>query len=209
MTVEVEKEDIKVQFLEIIQKEDVLSIREFLNNQNISDVAELIDEFPEYDGQIISNMSIHRASSVFKILDLSTQKAIIQELPPYKTAELLNELPADDRTAFLEELPSEVVKELIRLLDPEERKITLSLLGYPEGSVGRLMTPDYISVQADWTVQQVLNHIRKVGKDSETIEVVYVVNDKGEFLDDVRIREIILASPDKVIGEIIDNRFKI
>jgi magnesium transporter len=207
MTVEVEKEDIKVQFLEIIQKEDVLSIREFLNNQNISDVAELIDEFPEYDGQIISNMSIHRASSVFKILDLSTQKDIIQKLPPFKTAELLNELPADDRTSFLEELPSEVVKELIRLLDPEERKVTLALLGYPEGSVGRLMTPDYIAVQVDWTMREVLEHIREVGKDSETIDVIYVVNDKGEYVDDIKIREIILSDPDKIVGDIIDNRF--
>src|SRR5687768_9756194 len=204
-----EKDQISIteQFLDIIRLEDVLAVREFLDEQNISEVATLIDELPEYEDKIISNMSIHRAASVFKILDLSAQKNIIKHLSPFKTAELLNELPADDRTAFLEELPSEVVKELIRLLDPEERKITLSLLGYPEGSVGRLMTPDYIAVQADWTVQQVLNHIRKVGKDSETIEVVYVVNDKGEFLDDVRIREIILASPDKVIGEIIDNRF--
>jgi magnesium transporter len=207
MTVEVEKDDIKVEFLEIIQKEDVLSIREFLNNQNISDVAELIDEFPEYDGQIISNMSIHRASSVFKILDLSTQKDIIQKLPPFKTAELLNELPADDRTSFLEELPSEVVKELIRLLDPEERKVTLALLGYPEGSVGRLMTPDYIAVQVDWTMREVLEHIREVGKDSETIDVIYVVNDKGEYVDDIKIREIILSDPDKIVGDIIDNRF--
>src|SRR5688500_3704831 len=207
MTVEVEKDDIKVQFLEIIQKEDVLSIREFLNNQNISDVAELIDEFPEYDGQIISNMSIHRASSVFKILDLSTQKAIIQELPPYKTAELLNELPADDRTAFLEELPSEVVKELIRLLDPEERKITLALLGYPDGSVGRLMTPDYVAVQVDWTMSEVIEHIRKEGKHSETIDVIYVVNDRGEFVDDMRIREVLLADPSKIVEETIDYRF--
>lgn len=195
------------EFLEIIQKDNVLGIREFLNDQNISDVAQLIYEFPEYEGKIISNMSVHRASSVFKILDLSTQKTIIQELPPFKTAELLNELPADDRTAFLEELPSKVVKELIRLLDPEERKVTLSLLGYPEASVGRLMTPDYIAVQVDWTMGEVLDHIREVGKESETIDVIYVVNDMGEFVDDVRIREIILSSPDKVVGDIIDNRF--
>ena len=136
-------------FNEIIQSEDVLQIREFLNNQNISDVAELIYEFPEYESQIIGNLSIHRASSTFKILDVPTQKRIIQESPAFKTAELLNDLSADDRTSFLEELPSEVVKELIKTLDPEERKITLALLGYPESSVGRLMTPDYIAVQKD------------------------------------------------------------
>ena len=206
MIPETEQENVMENFLEIIGKEDLLETREFLNHQNISDVAYLIYEMPDLSSKIVSNMSIHRAASVFKILDFSTQKSIIQELPPYKTAELLNELPADDRTAFLEELPSEVVKELIRLLEPEERKITLSLLGYPEGSVGRLMTPDYIAVQVDWTMQEVLEQIRKEGKHSETIDVIYVVNDRGEFVDDVRIREILLADPSKVIEEIIDYR---
>lgn len=202
-------EDITLQeqFEELMRSGNEISIREFLNDQNISDVAELISELPEYESQIIQHMNMHRAASVFKILDLSTQKDIIQELPPYKTAELLNELPADDRTSFLEELPSEVVKELIRLLDPEERRVTLSLLGYPEGSVGRMMTPDYIAVQVDWTVQEVLEHIREVGKESETIDVIYVVTDKGEFVDDMRIREILLASPEKQVGELIDHRF--
>src|SRR6185295_5240962 len=114
-------------------------------------------------------------------LDVSIQKRIIQESPAFKTAELLNELSADDRTAFLEELPSEVVKELIKTLDPEERKVTLALLGYPESSVGRLMTPDYIAVPLEWTVQEVLQQIREVGKNSETIDVIYVVDDKGIF----------------------------
>lgn len=195
------------EFQEIIQRDDLLEIRQFLDSQNISDVAALIYEFPDYAPRIIRQMSVHRASSVFKILDFSYQKDIIEELPPHVTAELLNELPADDRTAFLEELPSNVVKELIRLLDPEERKITLSLLGYPEGSVGRLMTPDYIAVQANWSIEKVLQHIRKVGKESETIDVIYVTDEKGVFLDDLRIREIILSSPDKIVSDLIDNRF--
>src|SRR5688572_11814216 len=194
-------------FKDIIATDETLRIREFLNDQNISDVAELINELPEFESQIIGNMNINRAVGVFKILDLSTQKNIIHELPPYKTAELLNELPADDRTAFLEELPSEVVKELIRLLDPEERKITLALLGYPEGSVGRLMTPDYVAVQVDWTMSEVIEHIRKEGKHSETIDVIYVVNDRGEFVDDMRIREVLLADPSKIVEETIDYRF--
>ena len=206
MAEEIEETNLLEDFKDIIATDDTLRIREFLNDQNISDVAELINELPEYESQIIGNMNIHRAVGVFKILDLSTQKDIIHELPPYKTAELLNELPADDRTAFLEELPSEVVKELIRLLNPEERKITLSLLGYPDGSVGRLMTPDYIAVQVDWNVQEVLDHIREVGKNSETIDVIYVVNDKGEFVDDMRIREILLAKPETLVGDIIDYR---
>ncbi|MBS1566247.1 MAG: magnesium transporter [Bacteroidetes bacterium] len=199
--------DVKEQFLNLVESGDMAGIGAFLDDQNISDVAELIDECPEYESRIIANMSVHRAAKVFKILELSSQKNIIQELQPLKTAELLNELPADDRTAFLEELPSEVVKELIKTLDPEERRVTLALLGYPEGSVGRLMTPDYIAVPVDWTVSTVLQHIRKVGKDSETIDVIYVVDDKGTFIDDVRIREIILAWPEKKMSEIIDHRY--
>ncbi|HEY0273144.1 MAG TPA: magnesium transporter, partial [Chitinophaga sp.] len=120
---------------------DEAALQELLNSQNISDIAALIDEWPEYRAQIMSTLAVHRAASVFKILDISTQKSIVKELHSSRTAALLNELPADDRTDFLEELPKKVIRDLIKLLDPEERKITLSLLGYPEDSVGRLMTP--------------------------------------------------------------------
>ena len=206
MSLELEQIHMKERFLELFEKNEFAELREFLDEQNISDVAELVDEMQEFSHVVVGNMSLHRAASVFKILETSVQKDTIRHLPPAKTAELLNELPADDRTAFLEELPSEVVKELIRLLNPEERKVTLSLLGYAEGSVGRLMTPDYIAVQVDWTVAEVLVHIREVGKERETIDVIYVVTDKGEFVDDIRIREIILAHPEKIVGDIIDNR---
>ncbi|MBA2744949.1 MAG: magnesium transporter [Flavisolibacter sp.] len=194
------------QFEEVIHSGDPLQIRDFLDHQNISDIADLLYELPEYESQIIAAMSIHRASGVFKILEFPTQKRIIQTLPPSKTAELLNELPPDDRTDFLEELPSNVVRELIKLLDNEERRITLSLLGYPENSVGRLMTPDYVYIYENNTVQQVLDTVRRVGKNSETIDVIYVINDKGELLDDIRIREFILATPETRVLELMDNR---
>ncbi|MBI1344143.1 MAG: magnesium transporter [Terrimonas sp.] len=198
--------DLREQFEKIIQTENKLEIRDFLDDQNISDVADLVYEYTEYDNQIIAGMSIHRAAKVFKILEFPTQKRIIQELPATKTAELLNELPADDRTDFLEELPSNVVRELIKLLDPEERKITLSLLGYPENSVGRLMTPDYVYIYEYNTIGEVLETIRKVGKDSETIDVIYVINEKGELLDDIRIREFLLNPPEKKVSELMDER---
>ncbi|MFI5124955.1 MAG: magnesium transporter [Chitinophagales bacterium] len=207
MAAEIENTSLEEQLLEVIHTEDTLALHAFLDKQNISDVAELINQLPDREGEILGNLSMHRAVSTFKILDFPTQKRIMQELSPWKTAELLNGLPADDRTSFLEDLPSEVVKELIRMLDPEERKITLALLGYPDSSVGRLMTPDYIAVQKDWTIRQVIRHIRTVGKDSETIDVVYVVDEKGVFIDDIKIREIILADPDKIIADVIDNRF--
>jgi magnesium transporter len=168
--------DISEQFSQLISREDKLEIREFLDDQKISDVAELINEYPEYEAQIIANMAVHRAVSVFKILDIAQQRDIIKELPPSKTAELLNALPADDRTDFLEELPKAVIRDLIKLLDPDERKITLSLLGYPEDSVGRLMTPDYVYVYLHNTVSEVFETIRKHAKGSETIDVIYVID---------------------------------
>lgn len=204
-----EWEDISLQekFEAVIGTEDKLQIREFLDNQNISDVAGLVYEYPEFESQIIAGMSVNRASSVFKILDHSNQKKIIHELPANTTAALLNELPADDRTDFLEELPSNAVRELIKLLDPDERKITLSLLGYPENSIGRMMTPDYVYVYPENTIEEVFSTIRKFGKDSETINVIYVINNKGELLDDIRIRDFILNSPDKLVSDLMDERF--
>jgi magnesium transporter len=199
-------ENINQQFEELHETGDKKAIREFLDNQNISDVADLINDFPDKEAYIISHMSIHRAVSVFKIIDLSVQKQIIQEMAPYKTAELLNELSPDDRTDFLEELNSNVVRELIKLLNPEERKVTLSLLGYPEDSIGRLMTPDYVYVYPENTIEEVFAAIRKFGKDSETIHVIYVINETGELLDDIRIRDFILSQPDKKVSDLMNNR---
>lgn len=207
MSLELEQPNIFEQFEQLVSTEDKLEIREFLDDQNISDVAALISEYPEYEAQIIANMAIHRAASVFKILDISQQKDIVKELPSAKTAELLNELPADDRTDFLEELPKAAIRDLIKLLDPEERKITLSMLGYPEDSVGRLMTPDYVYVYRHNTISEVFDTIRKHGKNSETIDVIYVIDGNGELVDDIRIRDVILASPDKRVDEIIDGRY--
>lgn len=206
MSLELEEPKISEQFERLIETGDKLAMSEFLNAQNISDVAELIYEFPDYESQIIANMAMHRAASVFKILDITEQRRIVKELPPFKTAELLNELPADDRTAFLEELPKEVIRDLIKLLDPEERKITLSLLGYPEDSVGRLMTPDYVYVYEHNAVDEVLSIIRRVAKSSETVDVIYIINERGELVDDIKLRDIILAAPDKRIHELLDGR---
>ena len=202
-----EKISLNEQFLNLLEQGNRAAMQEFLDDQNISDVAELIEENPEQEAAILSALSNHRAVGVFKILDIGTQKDIIKKLPPFKTAELLNELPADDRTDFLEELPSNVVRELIKLLNPEERKVTLSLLGYPENSIGRLMTPDYVYVYPYNTVEEVFATIRKFGKDSETISVIYVINEKGELIDDIKIRDFILSEPSVKVSDLMDDRY--
>jgi magnesium transporter len=207
MNTESEEISIQDQFEAIIAHEDKLAIQDFLNDQNISDVANLIYENSSYEAQIISHLSIHRAASVFKILESGEQKRIVKNLPPFKSAELLNELPADDRVAFLEMLPNNVVRDLIKLLDPEERKITLELMGYPENSVGRLMNPNYVYVYEYNTVKEVLETIRRFGTNTETIDVIYVINEQGELLDDIRIRDFILAGPEVKVNELMDDRF--
>jgi magnesium transporter len=120
---------------------------------------------------------------------------------------ILNEMAPDDRTALLEELPSAAARQLIRLLTPEERRIATALLGYPEDSVGRLMTPDFVAVQEDWTVQQVLDHVREHGRDSETLNFVYVVDARGKLIDDVRMREFLLRPLTTKVSEIRDESF--
>jgi magnesium transporter len=112
------KEEINLSelFLEIIAKEDTHLLKEFLDEQNISDVVELVNEFPQQEATIIDNMTVHRAVSVFKILDINQQKDIIKGLPARKTAKILNELPPEDLTDFLEELPKAAIRDLIKLL---------------------------------------------------------------------------------------------
>src|SRR4051812_13019014 len=160
-----ENEALQEKFETLVNEQSFQELKVYLDDQLITDVAELIHELPEQAGIIINNLSLGRAAAAFRILEFHAQEDVIHELPAAKVAELLNELPADDRTAFLGELHSDVVKELIKLLNPEERKITLSLLGYHETSVGRIMNPDYIAVREEWTVKQVLDYIREYGKD--------------------------------------------
>jgi magnesium transporter len=192
----------------LIELEAPQELREFLNGLNISDVAELINEMPKRKLLFFQQLDFQRSIAVFRILDNSIQQDLLKKLPSTQLVHLLNELPPDDRTELLSELPSHVVKDLIKQLNPEERKITLSLLGYPEESVGRLMTPDYIDVEPDWSVEQVLNYIRDYGKSSETIDVIYVTDANGKLLDDIRIRDFLLVDPRTTkVEDLIDGRY--
>ncbi|GGH00696.1 magnesium transporter [Pedobacter zeae] len=192
---------------ELIEKENDRALKQCLDQLNISDVEELIDELPQYAAKFIETLSLNRAVNVFRILDFPTQERIIKKLSGNKLNQIIKDLPPDDRTALFSELKGDVVKKMITLLPPEERKESLALLGYKEDSIGRLMTPDYIAVKPEWSITRVLAHIRRYGKNSETIDVVYVINKDGVLLDDIRIREVLLADPEAIIGELTDKRF--
>ncbi|WP_166334788.1 magnesium transporter [Sphingobacterium chungjuense] len=202
-----EELDMQVERIELLIKQgDMLSLEDYLNDLNISDVEELIDELPEHGPLFLETLSIKRAINVFRILDFPTQERIIKKLSAPKVRELINEMPPDDRTSFLSELKGDAVKRIIILLSPEERKEALSLLGYPEDSVGRLMTPDYITVKSHWSIPRVLDHIRRYGKASETIDVLYVIDGDGKLIDDIRIKDVLLADPENLVENLIDNR---
>jgi magnesium transporter len=190
----------------LLEQNDDKQLSDYLNHLNISDVEQLVDEFPEYGPRFIETLSINRAVNVFRILDFPTQERIIKKLTGTKIAELINGLPPDDRTALFSELHGDAVKNLILHLPPDDRKEALSLLGYEEDSVGRLMTPDYITVKQDWDVTKVLSHIRRYGKNSETIDVLYVIDNNGVLLDDIRIREILLVKPETKVSALMDSR---
>jgi magnesium transporter len=190
----------------LLEQEDDTQLQEYLNNLNISDVEELIDELPDYGPKFIETLSVNRAVNVFRILDFPTQERIIKKISGQKISEIITGLPPDDRTALFSELHGDAVKALILHLSPEDRKEALSLLGYKEDSVGRLMTPDYVAVKKDWNVTQVLSHIRKYGKNSETIDVIYVIDENGVLLDDIRIREILLVKTDTKVSDLMDGR---
>lgn len=192
---------------ELLEKDNDKALKQYLDQLNISDVEELIDELPQYAAKFIETLSLNRAVNVFRILDFPTQERIIKKLSGNKLNQIIKDLPPDDRTALFSELKGDVVKKMITLLPPEERKESLALLGYKEDSIGRLMTPDYIAVKPEWSVSRVLAHIRRYGKNSETIDVVYVIGKEGVLLDDIRIREVLLADPESIIGELTDKRF--
>jgi magnesium transporter len=147
------------------------------------------------------------AAAVFSYLSIEQQEALLKAMAREDVAALLNSMAPDDRTTFLEELPASATRQLLALLTPAERGVALTLLGYPEDSIGRLMTPHYISVREQWTVKEVLDYIRTHGQDSETLNVVYVADEEGVLIDDIRIREFLLTSLDNHVSDLMDRRF--
>lgn len=190
----------------LIEANNTDALLALLEELNISEVKDLIDELPEYGARFIELLPISRSVHVFRILDFPVQERIIKKLSGLRISELINELPPDDRTSFFSDLHGDVVKKLIILLPAEDRKEALALLGYKEDSVGRLMTPDYVAVKQHWNVARVLDHIRRYGTNSETIDVIYVIDDRGVLLDDLRIRKVLLATPDTLVSELTDDR---
>ncbi|MDR2497208.1 MAG: magnesium transporter [Tannerellaceae bacterium] len=186
------------------------TLKEEMKNLEPVQVAEIMEGLPTAEQIFLFRLASRSlAKEIFQHLSHTEQKDIIEGLAKNSKllTDLLNDLDPDDRTAFFEELPGEVSQPLMQLLSMEEREIATRLLGYPEDSIGRLMTPEYVAIKSNFTVEQALTHIRRFGRDSETLNIIYIVDDHWKLIDDIRIKEIILSSPEQTISEISDSRF--
>src|SRR5712675_2170957 len=192
----------------LIDARNFTALRDVFREFPPADVADVILDLPDDEQVIIFRvLPAALAADVFEYIGIEEQHNLLHALAHEQVAAILNEMAPDDRTALLEELPSAAARQLIRLLTPEERRVATALLGYPEDSVGRLMTPDFIAVKEDWTVQQVLDYIREHGQDSETLNVIYVVDDRGKLIDDIRMREFLLRPLTAKVSQIRDQTF--
>ncbi len=193
---------------ELLQQRDFMTIRSVLEEWHPVEIAELIEHLEPHEQALLFRiLPTELAADVFEYLELEQQKALLQTLAQREIASILNEMDPDDRTALLEELPGNVVQQLLNLLSPEEREIAQALLAYPEESVGRLMTTDFVAVRAHWTVQKVLDYIRTYGKDSETLNILYVTDDQGKLIGELPIRKLLLAEPESYVFDIMNEHF--
>ena len=193
---------------EAIRTRNFAIVRSLLCEWEPADLAGLIEELePEDRGVLFRLLPRSLAADSFEYLTPEYQEDLLKALGREHVAAILNDMSPDDRTALLEELPASVTRQLLSLLTPEERRVAKTLLGYPEDSIGRLMTPDYLAVRPEWTLEEALDHIRRYGDDSETLNVIYVVDERGKLIDDLRMRQVLLAPPQDKIADIMDGLF--
>ena len=192
----------------LIETRDFASLREETRNWPAGDLADLMEQLPaEKEAVAFRLLTRDQAAQIFSYLPIERQQELLKAMAHEEVVNILNDMSDDDRTELLEELPAQVTQKLLNALSPEERRRASQLLGYAENSVGRLMTPHFVRVRPQWTVSYALDHIRRYGMDSETMSLIYVINENGRLIDDLRIRQILLASPETLISDLMDKRF--
>ena len=171
-------------------------------------VGNLLSELPDGDRiKVLTALPPRFSATAFTFLPLQKQAQLLAVVPQGIASLLLDNMPPDDRTRLFNHLSPHKRTEWLALMSIEARKTAVGLLGFKAGSVGSLMTPSYVCVSQDWTVQQVLDHVRKTGQDSETLTMIYVVDAEHRLIDDISIRQFLLAPLDQLVAEIMDNKF--
>jgi len=203
-----DREHVKNTLGGLIEERNFAAIRTIFGGLAAADSAEVIAEFEATEQVALFRLLPgNSATEVFEYLSVEVQEGLLHAMGDQRAVELLEAMSADDRTALLEELPTAVCARLVNALSPTERSVALRLLDYPEDSVGRLMTSEYLTLRDEWTATEVLNHIRQYGSDRETLNVLYVVDGSGKLVDDVRIRELLLCSPETRVRDLRDGVF--
>ncbi len=193
------------ELIELIRQRDFVHLREILAEFSTPDLAEIFTDLSADEEAVLMRILPHDvAAEVFEYLSVEDQEEMLHALGHEQVAQILNDLAPDDRTALLEELPAAATQKLLNLLSPGERKIAASLLGYPKDSIGRRMTPEYVAIQQNWTVAGVLEHLRKVGRDRESLNQLYVVDDKGHLINWVRLRNVVVADLNTQVVELLE-----
>jgi magnesium transporter len=193
---------------ELIEAQDLATLGDVLNGWLPADLAGLVECLrPDEEIQVLRALKGPLAAQTFEYLDLVTQERLLAALAEDEAAHILEGMAPDDRTALLGELPAERAERLLALLSPKERAVARALLQYSPDSVGRIMTPDFITIKKTWSIKRVLDHVRTHGRDSETLNVIYVVDDHEKLIDDLRIREVLLAPLHSNVRDIVDGKF--
>lgn len=191
-----------------IEARDLASLREAIRNWPAGDLAELMEpRSAEKEAVVFRLLPRNQAAQIFSYLPSERQQELLKAIAHEEVVKMLNTMSDDDRTDFLEELPAQVTQRLLNLLSPQERQLASQFLGYAENSIGRLMTPHFVRVRAHWTVAHALDHIRRYGMDSETMSMIYAIDENDHLVDDLRIRHLLLAPPDTLISDLMDERF--
>jgi magnesium transporter len=198
---------LKPEFDALIAAKDWNALRDAFSEMDPADVAEVIEDLPaDESGIIFRLLPRDTAALVFEYLPPHQQTEIVGTLGREQLKNLLDEMAPDDRTRLLEELPAEVTKRLLTSLSPEELKVARNLLGYPEKSAGRYMTPEYLTIPGNLTAGEALAYVRSHGQGRETLHVLYIVDEKGRLLDDVRLASLVLADPRTPVTDIHDRQ---
>lgn len=193
---------------ELIESRDFGALRDAIGNLPPSEVGELFSDLEADRVAVIFRiLPREKAAEVFGYIPVERQESVLRALGQEQVAAVLNSMAPDDRTTLLEEIPGEAAQRLISLLSPEERRVAVKLLGYPEESIGRRMTPAYVAVRQDWTVSHVFSHLRQVGRGMETFNIIFVTDDKGHLLDDILLRDFVLAEPGATVADVMDGHF--
>lgn len=189
---------------DLLENKQYTTLRQTLSEMNEADIAAVFEDLEEAEQlKLFRILPKDMAADVFSYLDVDNQHYIISSLSDKDAAGIIDNLMADDATDLIEEMPANVVKRLLALASPETRRDINHLLRYPEDSAGSIMTVEYVDLKENLTVEQAINRIRKVGVDSETINICYVLDSRRKLVGTVALRYLLLMEPDELIGDIM------